>query len=47
MIGEVVVLLLIAVIAGGIGIGLGIFFLAPRLSRLGERKDEESRDGDD
>jgi NADH:ubiquinone oxidoreductase subunit K len=47
MIGEVVALIVIAVVAGVIGIGLGIFFLAPRLSRLAERMDEEPRDGDD
>ena len=47
MIGEIVVILVIAAIAGGIGIGFGIFFVAPRLSRLAERKDEEPRDGDD
>ncbi len=47
MIGEVVALVVIAVVAGVIGIGFGIFFLAPRLSRLAERMDEEPRDGDD
>ena len=47
MIGEIVAILVIAAVAGGIGIALGIFFLAPRISRLGERKDEEPRDGDD
>jgi hypothetical protein len=47
VIGEILVVLLIAAIAGGIGVGFGIFFLAPRISRLGERKDEEPRDGDD
>ena len=46
MIGEVVALVVIAVVAGVIGIGFGIFFLAPRLSRLAERMDEEPRDGD-
>lgn len=47
MIGEVAALVVIAIIAGVIGIGFGIFFLAPRLSRLAERMDEEPRDGDD
>jgi len=47
MIGDIVVILVIAAIAGGVGIGFGIFFLAPRLSRLAERKEEEPRDGDD
>ena len=47
MIGELVGFLLIAGIAGAIGIGFGIFFLAPRLSRLAAPKDEEPRDGDD
>jgi hypothetical protein len=47
VIGEVVAVIVIAAIAGAIGIGFGIFFLAPRLSRLAERTDEEPRDGDD
>jgi hypothetical protein len=47
MIGELVGFLLIAGVAGAIGIVVGILFLAPRLSRLAERKDEEPRDGDD
>ena len=47
MIGEIVAIVVIAAIAGALGIGFGIFFLAPRLSRLAERTDEESRDGDD
>ncbi|MBI3746351.1 MAG: hypothetical protein HY264_07500 [Chloroflexi bacterium] len=47
MIGELLAILAIGVIAGGIGIAFGIFFLAPRLSRLTERKDEASHDGPD
>ncbi len=47
MIGELIAFVVIAAIAGAIGIGFGIFFLAPRLSRLAEGKDEEPRDGDD
>jgi hypothetical protein len=47
MIGELVGFLIIAVVAGAIGIGFGIFFLAPRLSRFTERRDGESRDRDD
>ena len=47
MIGEVIAILVIGGFAGAIGIALGIFFVAPRLSRFVERKDEEPRDGDD
>jgi hypothetical protein len=47
VIGEIVALVVIAIVAGVIGIGFGIFYLAPRLSRLAERMDEEPRDGDD
>ena len=47
MIGELVAFVVIVAIAGAVGIGFGIFFLAPRLSRLSDRKDEEPRDGDD
>jgi|GEM_PF-5636713 len=47
MIGELVGFVLIAGLAGVIGITFGIFFVAPRLSRLAARKDEEPRDGDD
>ena len=47
MMGELVGFLLIAVVAGGIGITFGILFVAPRLSRFVERRDEEPRDGHD
>lgn len=46
MIGEVVGVLAIAAVAGALGIGLGIFFLAPRLSRFSDGNDEEPRDRD-
>ncbi|MEO8463487.1 MAG: hypothetical protein ABI555_09750 [Chloroflexota bacterium] len=39
-------LALVAVI-GSIGAGLGIFFVAPRLTRLTDRSDEEPGGGDD
>ena len=47
MLGDLIAIVVIAAVAGGIGIGFGIFFVAPRLSRLAERRDEEPRDGDD
>jgi hypothetical protein len=45
--GEVIAFLAIAAVAGLLGLGLGIFFLAPRLSRLTNRADEESDAGRD
>jgi hypothetical protein len=45
--GELVGVLLIAAVAGILGIALGIFFLAPRLSRLLDRNDEEPGGRDD
>ena len=45
--GELVGVMLIATVAGIIGVGLGIFFLAPRISRLLDRSDEEPGARDD
>lgn len=46
-IGELFVFLALTAIVGSAGLGLGIFFLAPRITRLADRSDEESRGGDD
>ena len=45
--GDLVVVLVIAAIAAIAGIAFGIFFLAPRISRLIDRSDEEPGAGDD
>jgi hypothetical protein len=45
--GDLVAVLAIAAVAGLAGLGLGIFFLAPRLSRLANRTDEEPGAGND
>jgi len=45
--GDLVIFLGIVAVAGTIGIAFGIFFLAPRISRLIDRNDEESGAGDD
>lgn len=45
--GELVTFVVLAAVVGTIGVALGILFLAPRLSRLTERNDEEPRVGDD
>jgi hypothetical protein len=39
--GELVGVLLVAAVAGILGVALGIFFLAPRIARLVDRSDEE------
>lgn len=39
--GELAGFLLLAAVIGTIGVATGIFFLAPRLSRLADRSDEE------
>ena len=44
---DLVIVLGIAALAGGIGIAFGIFFLAPRISRLIDRNDEEPGARDD
>ncbi|MBF8289254.1 MAG: hypothetical protein HW391_222 [Chloroflexi bacterium] len=51
-IGEIFALLMLSAIIGTIGVALGIFFLAPRISRRLDRQDvngegEETGDGDD
>ena len=45
--GELFAFVALAAVVGTIGGALGILFLAPRLSRLAERNDEEPRVGDD
>ena len=44
---DLVVFLVIVAVAATLGIGLGIFFLAPRISRLIDRNDEEPGARDD
>ena len=44
---DLIVVLAIAALAGLVGLGLGIFFLAPRLTRLTNRADEEPDAGPD
>ena len=44
---DLIVVLGIAALAGGVGIAFGIFFLAPRISRLIDRSDEEPGARDD
>jgi hypothetical protein len=46
-IGQLLALLAIATLVAIIGFALGIFFLAPRLSRLADRLAEDDRDRDD
>ncbi len=46
-IGELFAFAVLAAVIGTIGVAFGILFLAPRLSRLAERRDEEPRVGDD
>ena len=45
--GDVIAFVVIAGLAGLLGLGLGILFLAPRLSRFANRADEDDSDGDD
>lgn len=47
MIWDVLVFVGLAVLVGLVGVGLGIFFLAPRLSRLADRADEDPGARDD
>jgi hypothetical protein len=44
---DLVVFLGLVAVAATLGIGLGIFFLAPRISRLIDRNDEEPGAQDD
>jgi hypothetical protein len=44
---DLVVFLGLVAVAATLGIGLGIFFLAPRISRLIDRNDEEPGARDD
>jgi hypothetical protein len=46
-VSDVIIVLLIAAAAGTVGVAFGIFFLAPRISRLLDRQDEEPGAGDD
>lgn len=38
---DLLAILALAGVAAAIGVGLGIFFLAPRLSRLADHDDED------
>lgn len=44
---ELVLFVALALVAGALGVGFGIFFLAPRLSRLADRDDEDDGAGND
>jgi len=44
---DLIIVLGIAAVAGIVGIAFGIFFLAPRISRLIDRSDEEPGARDD
>jgi hypothetical protein len=44
---DVLVVVAIAAVAGIVGIGFGIFFLAPRITRRLDRNNEEPGAGDD
>lgn len=46
---DLAVLLIVALVAGAIGLGLGIVVMAPRIGRAIDRsrKDEEASDGRD
>ena len=46
-VGELAFFLVLTAVVGTIGVALGIFFLAPRLSRHAERNDEEPGAGND
>lgn len=48
-VADLAVLLIVALIAGGIGLGIGIVVMAPRIGRAIDRtdKDEEASDGRD
>jgi len=48
--GDLVTIAVIGLVAGALGLGFGIFFVAPRLARLADRADraaEEPSDRDD
>ena len=44
---DLLFLVLIAGVAGTVGVALGIFFLAPRITRFLDRRDEDPGAGDD
>ena len=44
---DLLLLVLIAAVAGTLGVTFGIFFLAPRITRFLDRRDEEPGAGDD
>ena len=39
---ELALIIALALVAGAVGLSFGIFFLAPRLSRLADRSDEDT-----
>ncbi len=45
--GEILAFLGFSAVVGTVGVALGIFFLAPRISRLLDQSDEEPDAGDD
>ena len=44
---ELALFLLLTFVVGVLGVGFGIFFLAPRLSRRADRDDEDPGAGND
>lgn len=44
---EFAIFLILTAVIGTAGVGLGIFLLAPRLSRLADRSDEDDGAGND
>lgn len=45
--GDLLVILVLGFVAGLLGVGLGIFYLAPRISRLADRAEEDPGARDD
>ena len=44
---ELALFILLTFIVGAVGVGFGIFFVAPRLSRWADRNDEDPGAGND
>lgn len=47
LVGDLVAFLALTAVVVIVGLGFGIFFVAPRLSRLADRNDEERGARDD
>lgn len=45
-VGDLVVVLVVAAVAAVIGVGLGIFILAPRITRMLDRTEADEEPGD-